>query len=342
MPTVSSAYLSNYAETCIALGAPAQKIYALVPGGRAALDQPDERFAADVVVRILDAAAEMTGNETVGLRVGMQFRPASFLDVGYALSSAGTIKQALEINTRYQALTQEIVRTSLEISGGLARIRCAPALPGVEAMRRVMEAVFAGYATIGFWLLRDHGSPIEAMQFRHRDPGPACREVYETLFGKGVKFGAKEDMMVFRADLVVRPLPGENPALVRLLTERLETRLAALQEGVSLPEKVRNCLHMQMGRGRPGMAGTAKLLGFTERTLRRRLAEEGVSFADLLQAARKDAAEIYVREGKLSLTEIAHATGYSDQSAFVRAFRGWHGVSPGAYRRALSEPAEEG
>ncbi|PKP81680.1 MAG: hypothetical protein CVT79_09815 [Alphaproteobacteria bacterium HGW-Alphaproteobacteria-18] len=333
MPTVSSAYLSNYVETCIALGAPAAAMYALVPGGRPALDQPDQRFAGEVVIRVLDAAAEMTGNDTVGLRVGMQFRPASFLDVGYALSSAGTIKQALEINMRYQALTQEIVRTSLEISGGFARIRCAPALPGVEAMQRVMEAVFAGYATIGFWLLRDHGSPIEAMQFRHRDPGPGSREMYETLFGKGVTFGAREDMLVFRADLVVKPLPNENQELVRLLTQRLETRLAALRVGVGLPEMVRNCLHSQMGRGRPGMTGTARLLGFSERTLRRRLAEEGVSFAQLLQAARKEAAEIYVREGKLSLTEIAYATGYSDQSAFVRAFRGWYGVSPGAYRR---------
>ncbi len=333
MPTVSSAYLSNYVETCIALGAPAAEIYALVPRGRAALAQPDERFSGDVVVAVLDAAAEMTGNDTVGLRVGMQFRPASFLDVGYALSSAGTIKQALEINTQYQALTQEIVRTSLEISGGFARIRCASALPGVEETRRVMEAVYAGYATIGYWLLRDQGSPIEAMQFRHRDPGPGSREIYETLFGPGVKFGAREDMMVFRADLVVRPLPGENQALVRLLTQRLDRRLAALHEGVSLAEKVRNCLHIQMGRVRPCMAGTAQLLGYSERTLRRRLAEAGVSFAQLLQEARKEAAEIYVREGKLSLTEIAHATGYSDQSAFVRAFRGWHGVSPGAYRR---------
>lgn len=335
MPTVSSAYLSNYVETCIALGAPATQMYALVPGGRAALDQPDERFPAEVVVQVLDAAAVMTDNDGVGLRVGMQFRPASFLDVGYALSSAGTIKQALEINTRYQALTQEIVRTSLEVSGGMARIRCAPALPGVEAMRRVMEAVFAGYATIGYWLLRDHGSPIEAMEFRHRDPGPASREVYETLFGKGVKFGAREDMMTFRSEIVMRPLSGENRDLVRLLTQRLETRLAALQEGVSLPQKVRNCLHSQMGRGRPGMAGTAQLLGFTERTLRRRLAEEGVSFAELLQAARKEAAEIYVREGKLSLSEIAHAIGYSDQSAFVRAFRSWFAMSPGAYRRQV-------
>ncbi|MFN3609841.1 MAG: AraC family transcriptional regulator [Hyphomonas sp.] len=336
MPTVSSAYLANYVETCIALGAPPARMYALVPGGRAALDQPDQRFPAEVVVRVLDAAADMTGNDTVGLRVGMQFRPASFLDVGYALSSAGTIKQALEINTQYQALTQEIVRTSLEISGGFARIRCAPALPGIEGMRRVMEAVYAGYATIGFWLLRDHGSPIEAMHFRHRDPGPGGRETYEALFGQGVTFGAREDLLVFRAELVVKPLPAENQALVRLLTQRLDQRLAALREGVSLPDQVRNCLHSQMGRVRPSVAATAQLLGYTERTLRRHLAEAGVGFAQLLEGARKEAAEIYLREGKLSLTEIGHATGYSDQSAFVRAFRGWYGVSPGAYRRRVS------
>ncbi|MBY9068264.1 AraC family transcriptional regulator [Hyphomonas sp. WL0036] len=337
MPTVSSAYLSNYVETCIALGAPAQRLYDLVPGGRAAMDVPDGRFPGDVVVRVLDVAAELTGNDTLGLRVGMQFRPATFMDVGYALSSAGTIRQALEINMRFQPLTQEVVCTGLEVRGAHAYIRCAPALAGVEGLRRVMEAVFAGYAVIGHWLLRDHSSPIEAMHFRHRDPGPQTHEMYETVFGKGVKFGQKEDVMVFRAELVSRPLPGENQALVTLLTQRLEERMISLRDGVSLADKVRNCLHGQMRRGRPSMAGTARLLGYSERTLRRHLAEAGIGFSDLLQDARKEAADIYVREGKLSLTEIAGALGYGDQSAFVRAFRGWYGISPGVYRKQAKE-----
>lgn len=335
MPTVSSAYLKNYLDTCVAHGAPESDLLGFVPGGREALDHPDRRFKASAVVSLLDHAAAVTGNDALGIHVGLGFRPSSFLDVGYALGSASTIREALTINARYQALTQEIVRTSLKVSDGLACIRCEPVMAGEAALRRVMEAVFAGYAAIGYFLLRDQRPPIELMQFRHHDPGARCQEAYRAVFGDKVRFGAREDMLVFREEIVSLPLPGANPELVQVLTRRLDARLKALRRGASLTEQVRNCLHTQLRAGRPNVERTAELVGVSDRTLRRRLAAEGTSFGDLLLQARKEAADIYLRQPELSLTEIALALGYGDQSAFVRAFRGWNDISPGAYRRRI-------
>ncbi len=335
MPTVSTAYLSNYIETSVALGAPAEALYELVPGGRAALNHPDKRFPVPLMAEVLNTAAALTGIDSIGLRVGMQFRPATFLDVGYALAAAGTIKEALEINMRYQPLTQEAARTRLEIAGREARIILEPAIADAEFMRRVTDAILAGYASIGRWLLWDQEKPVASVTLRHRPPTEEAQTFARQLFGEVVSYNAPQDMMVIDAALVTRPLPNANPAIVQLLTGRLNARLAAFRAGSSLRMLVMTGLHQQMRKGKPSLEDTAKLIGMSGRTLRRRLLAEDLSYSDLLAATRKEAAEVYIHEETLSFAEIAGLLGYSDQTAFVRAFRGWFGEPPGAFRNRV-------
>lgn len=332
MPTVSTAYLSNYIESSIALGAPEAALYQLVPGGRAALRHPDARFPIPLMADVLNKAAELTGIDSIGLRVGMQFRPATFLDIGYALAAAGTIKEALEINMRYQPLTQEAARTRLEVDRKEARITLDPAINDPELMRRVTDAILAGYASIGRWLLWDQERPVAAITLRHKAPSAEAQTFARQLYGDVVTYGAPKDMMVIDARLVSRPLPNANPAIVQLLTGRLNARLAAFKAGSSLRMLVMNGLHQQLRRGKPSLDDTAKLLGMSGRTLRRRLQAENLSYSELLAATRKEAAEVYVHEEKLTFAEIAGLLGYNDQTAFVRAFRGWFGETPGVYR----------
>lgn len=309
---------------------------ALVPGGRGALGHPDRRFAGDVVIRVLERAADLTGNDVIGIEVGRRFRPATLLDVSFALGAAGTIHEALTINSRYQALTQEIVRTRLDFSNGEARISGKSALAETLAMRPVMEAVFAGYAVIGSLLTRGGRPAISLMQFRHADPGPHCRAAYRNVFGDRVVFGAAEDVMVFPREIAERALPGGNPGMMAILTAKLDRRLAALSHGAAFAEQVHNCVLGQLGRGRPSLERTAALTGLTARTLRRRLAAEGSSFGQILKDARREAAEIFIRDPSMSLTQVAFALSYGEQTAFVRAFRSWFGIAPGAYRRQIT------
>jgi AraC-like DNA-binding protein len=322
-------------DGCVALGAPQDKLLALVPGGQDPLYQPDRRIPAEVTARVLNTAAAATGIDSIGLRVGMQFRPATFLDIGYALAAASTIREALEINMRYQPLTQEAARTRLEVDRKEARILLEPAFADAEDFRRVTEAILAGYASIGRWLLWDQVRPVAAVQFRHSRPSEETCGFYTSIFGDKVSFDGPVDMMVIDAGLVSRPLPNSNPALVQLLTGRLNARLAAYRAGSSLRMLVISGLHRQIRQGKPNLDETARLLGMSGRTLRRRLQAEELSYSELLAATRKEAAEVYMHEEKMTLAEIAGLLGYGDQTAFMRAFRGWFGMSPGAYRAKL-------
>lgn len=333
MPSVSSAYLRNFVDACISLGAPEARIMALIPGDRSSLDHPDRRFPGETVIHLLDLTAEEIGNDTVGLLAGERFKPARFLEVGYALASASTLREALEINIRFQALTQELLRTSLEITQERGRIQLIPALACNETMRRVTETIFAGYVKAGRMLTRDSTNMIERIQFRHRYPGPHCEAAYRQVFGPNISFGARENLMILKPGLLSTPLPGANPEVVRLMSRKLESRLKMLRQAAPLRNQVLNCLHNQLLRGDACLEQTAALVGVSGRTLRRHLAAQGTSFGELLQEARREAAEVYVRSQDMTLTEIAHALGYGDQSAFVRAFRNWYGMPPGAYRR---------
>ncbi|WP_313462863.1 helix-turn-helix domain-containing protein, partial [Pseudomonas nitroreducens] len=101
----------------------------------------------------------------------------------------------------------------------------------------------------------------------------------------------------------------------------------------SISGRVVALLGEQLARGEPGRASVASELGLSERTLQRRLAEEGSSYQQLLADTRRQLAERYLGEGNLPATDIAALLGYSEPSVFFRAFRHWTGLTPGEYRQ---------
>ncbi|MCY1179300.1 HTH-type transcriptional regulator VirS [compost metagenome] len=108
--------------------------------------------------------------------------------------------------------------------------------------------------------------------------------------------------------------------LARLPSEGLRARVVAL-------------LGAQLARGEPDRGALAAALGLSERTLQRRLADEGSSYQQLLNDTRRHLAERHLEEGRLPIAEIAVLLGYSEPSVFFRAFRQWTGLTPGEYRQ---------
>jgi AraC-like DNA-binding protein len=103
-----------------------------------------------------------------------------------------------------------------------------------------------------------------------------------------------------------------------------------------LPLEVRRALASRVGRGDTRIQTIARILATSPRSLQRRLAAADVSYQELLDLSRKDAAERYLAESPLSISEVAHLLGYSEPAAFNRAFRRWHHQTPQAFRRAAA------
>ncbi len=141
---------------------------------------------------------------------------------------------------------------------------------------------------------------------------------------------------------------------MHLSNETLQTRTRLADEGLSafilatlddmkrakagrtLPAQVHNAVTNSLPDGRPSKPQIARRLGMSERTLHRRLAEHGETFQEIATRAQREAAESLLANGDSSLAEVAFLTGFSDQSAFTRAFKGWTGETPLTFRAAVS------
>jgi AraC-like DNA-binding protein len=166
-------------------------------------------------------------------------------------------------------------------------------------------------------------------------PEPRDLTEHRVTFGAAeLRFGMPWNGFVHDAAHLDAAVPGADPRVHALLRQHADSMLAALAPGDGLVQRVRASLIESLKDGPPSASAVAASMGVTRRTLTRHLAELGTSFSNLLDDVRKRAATHYVTASDHTLLDIAFLVGFSESSAFVRAFKRWHGVAPMAYRRA--------
>lgn len=138
--------------------------------------------------------------------------------------------------------------------------------------------------------------------------------------------------MLFSRDLAARQLPERTPELAGMLEDYAAAIIRRVDPGHSLVDRIREVLTEALLRGAGTEAEVADALGITRRTLRRRLADAGLTFRQTRQDLPRRRGERMLREGRLPIAEIWYLLGYSDPSTFDRAFRGWTGRSPASWR----------
>lgn len=324
--TASAQYAESYFSTCIELGVPADDLLDILDAPENAFENPLNRFNCDKILDMIAYTQSKTGHSSIGLMAGTHFRPATFLDVGQAFISANSLRHALAVNAKYQRLTQQFGTTGLKVDDDSARVTWTPYVDDAERLRPVTEAVYAGYVSIGRWLLWHYNEDAQIVYFRHSkpaDPDP-CAE----FFGCEIDYDQPHDCLEFKASLADEKLPQANPELLKTLERRLDRALENLDNIDRMTNQVHQSILYSLGNGPVNAASVAQSLGYSDQAMNRRLKSEGSSFRAILQDVRRQNAEFYLKENRKSMTEIALALGYGDQSAFTRAYRSWHGVPP--------------
>jgi AraC-like DNA-binding protein len=150
-----------------------------------------------------------------------------------------------------------------------------------------------------------------------------------------VDFGGESDAFALNADARELPLIHSDPFLNDLLMKYCETALAHRRGDTSqLRTRVENAISPILPHGRVLAQDIARTLGMSERTLARKLSDEGLNFNEILQHLRQDLAVRYLAEGKLQVSKIAWLLGFRDVSAFTHAFKRWTGTTPRQMRAA--------
>lgn len=157
-------------------------------------------------------------------------------------------------------------------------------------------------------------------------------DVYQNYFECPISYGAARNVLTLKSADLDRPFPGHNQELLDILTPALASALGELQARSSIKEQVKVVLKRSLASGRPELSDVARDLGTSERTLQRRITEEGTSFRELLVEARQELGRQLLSDPTAEIDEVACLLGYQDASSFYRAFRYWEGVTPSRWR----------
>jgi AraC-like DNA-binding protein len=280
----------------------------------------------DMLERI---AREMAKAQELPLRVGAIMRLDDYVALGLAWKSAPTVRASLERVERYCRLwtdnmTYEVRPQTDGILFVLHRI-------GERrlGMRLSNESTIASATS----LIRQTAAPRfcpRAVYLRHA--GPRDTQAHERFFRCPIHFGAEEDAIHITGHDASRANPLADDGISRFLLSHLDDEIESLGE-VDIEGQVRQVVSRSLSEGVPKMAQVARRMGMSERTLHRRLAERALTFRDLVEATRRELAQGMLRQSRYSLSEVAFLTGFSEQSAFNRAFKRWAGQTPTTYRR---------
>lgn len=187
------------------------------------------------------------------------------------------------------------------------------------------------FATLVELARRGIGRRVVPWSVELRRP-PAPGGAHARYFGAPVRFNAARDALIFDAADLDCPFPGHNAAMIELVTPALTSELQKLDRPVTISEQVITALKASLPSGRPDIGDVARRLGFSERTLQRRITDEGTSFKDLLVEARQETCRHLLADIAVQIDEIAYMLGYQDTRSFYRAFKDWEGVTPATWR----------
>jgi AraC-like DNA-binding protein len=327
---VAGPYLQPLLEAAAARGlAPHDLAHAA--GLRAdALHPLPQSLAAQDYVRLLDAGARLAADPDFGLHVGECVKLGTYNVYGLILLSCHDFGQALQQTLRFEGLAHDLGRSALRVDGGIAEYGWHSAMP--SASRHLVESVFAGIQVVGSWLA-GRSLPAANVMFSHAAPQD-CSE-HRRIFGDAVIFDAPANRACFDAALLGWPVRNADvslyPVLQRHAEQLLQEKLRAQADG-GIAALVRAAIVRNLAQDRVRLPLIAQEVGMTQRTLQRKLAEASLTFQQVLDRTRHELAQDYLKQGQLSLAEIAFMLGYQEQSSFSHAFKEWTGVNPGAYR----------
>lgn len=292
------------------------------------LEHDDRMVSLAQAVALFEECARLTGDAHFGLHLGATTDHGMLGDLSYVARHSPTVGKALHNIARYAAIQTRGVRIAVELEPDAAYLSYDIPDPRIWPRRHDIEAS-AGATTK---LLRSLLGPTwrpKAVHFEHDPPddlGP-----YDAILAAPIRFRQPSNVILVDRPSLDAPIPGADERLLRIVENHIAASIAAQPQENELVREVRSAIARSLSDGDVSIAAIARVLGVSQRTLQRRLSTHGIVYRNLVDEIRHDLAIRYLRDDEHSLTETAYLLGYSEQSAFNRAFRRWTGTSPLKY-----------
>ena len=332
MQTIDAIWAKRVSEALKAAGLPADEIVKQAGIQPYVLNQEAARVPFQRHAKLLHLAAQVTGNGSFGLDLaakGTDPRDSGLLV--YAALSSKTFGEALKVVQRYMHVLNEAVDIDMRVSSDALTLGCDFIDSSALDLRQAVEFGVANLVGSLRFLAGVRLRPAE-VTFLH--PRKHKLAKFERFFGCPVRFGTRQNSVMFSRRQLALPIATADPRLLRILTRYGDEILAAraAKSPDDLRHQVEKIIMKRLSRGEVETQTVAHELGMSGRTLARRLSELGVTFAQIFDELRHVVAVTYLGEGSSAPSQVAFLLGYSELSGFIHAFKRWTGTTPGEWR----------
>lgn len=292
--------------------------------------KPGARFPVQRFSYVLETLTRLSHNPLIWLNLGEATQPRTLGSIGFLMSTSATLEQAYQSLIDYLPLMYE--GAVLELESGLEGTVITLELNNND--QRTIEFLFACLCNWPRWLT-GHQVPISTVRMTR--PQPDNPQPYQQFFAAEMEFGAARNQLLLNSDYLTRPCLDANPEMHRLHREFADTLLSKSTQQGALIAQTRNLIRQQLSQasGSVRREQVAEQLGLSLRTLQRKLGLLGTSFQDIYDQTRREYCLQLIQQGQHSFGEIAFQLGFSNQSAFQKAFKRWMGVPPSEYRQQI-------
>jgi len=295
----------------------------------AALADPDGRVPASLLLELWQLLPTRCGDESFGFWLAERLQAPPLSLASWVITSSPTLGEGLERSLRFQRLLHDEARSELEIGATEAAYRHQVSAPPFRAPSAAIEFGFLSFLQLAQRITGSKIVPLR-VQLRHGAPHDISR--HRAWFGESLSFDADNDELVLDRASLDQPLVGADPTLSRIVEAHATAALSKLPVSAHLAARVRAHISELLPRGATSVEVVCERLRLSRRTLQRQLNAQGTSFAKELDRTRHELAMRYLADPGISLQEATFLLGFSEASAFHRAFTRWTGQTPNQWR----------
>jgi AraC-like DNA-binding protein len=295
------------------------------------LRNPGARFSYAAVTRLWELAAQTTGDDGIGLTVASFWHPTTLHALGYSWFASNNLGEAYERICRYSRFINSAANGvgQFERPGELC---CMVLDPSKMKVQPAAVSIDAGLAMIVNLSRAAYGPDFQLAKVTFQHEAPDCVSRFNDFFAAPVEFSAAENALWMESRMVSEPLVTANPELARV-NDRVVTDYLAQLDRSDVSMRVKSKLIEKLPGGEVSEEGIASSINVSQRSLQRRLKEQGISFTQLLENTRRELSLQYVRDPQHSFNEVAFLLGFAEPGNFSRAFKRWYGKSPSQFRQ---------
>jgi AraC-like DNA-binding protein len=295
------------------------------------LSDANARISSDSVDQLWTLVAEVITDPCFTIKMADFWHPSYIGALGYAWLASSTLRRALNRTVRYIHVVSERINLGLHDTPAGVRVSVDP-----EGSKFILPQHHDLIIAILMRMCRfNYGEKLKATEIKLARPELVCADKLRNYFGSEIQFDAQHtSITIARADADLELTSG-NKQIALMHDEMLMRYLVTIKKG-DIVQQVQSIILNNLPDGQVTDKLVASELNLSERSMQRRLKEHKTTFRYLLDGVREMVAKQYIENPMNRMSDIAFLIGFSEQSAFSRAFKKWTGKSPVEYRNSLN------